>query len=723
MRDFAPGECEQMKAALQRINTKIILDNMPAAELPDFENMSFPQLDSAALEYDAAGTMIVPSGTIRIHNMRNNHLFKTVVVPLQDHGHDVLPAGTRNADKNGGVVSIIAPTRGASKPVMGGGPAGPMRTEHLLTLSHFLQTGSAQKYLDISERKKTVARYFVPMILSAVLARELGFGFRMYFDKHTFDFLHMITARETDFMQVLPEPGSYDLGDAERDAKTDALLAVVRANLMVVQKKWLEFVQSFNMADAMCHILWFVMSGYDDGYIRNWHQSAQLLVVDILETRPEWHETVAVGGARYVFLKDDGYLASAWRLLSMRQKRDIRETINGVEVHYPRPRSIHIRDPHTNAPSFGDYQHSVVDFFQRHPTKSYEWCISPGIYTQPWGNFGRANSHIPICCAVNGKVVGQDPCIMSDEDYADSVGKLWDDNFVDTLRKHRKYRAKTLYQMLRGRGVNTGRVFDYGIDEILLTMATGIPRKIDTSLADDAWAECFNNRPSTLMRWRIKYSPANEIAGNELLRHTYREPNSIMAKSVNWTIVWIWMTRFLMMFVGKDTVSQRNHCVSKDNKPYAYFFPQSGKSGSQWHLRRGFVDRRQRGGAIVPKDKVRGFWALLDQGNADKWAASGYADASDFVTSNPPDQLFQDPADNRRMLNALLAFEDSETSFGQLDTIVVSAVARSEVDIDDAHVLGSDANLVLAIKNWYEETYWGAGVPLGDTPITPDHDA
>lgn len=704
MRNFEPGECGQMKAAIQRIHTKIILDAMPAAELPNFDNMSFPQLDRSELEFDAAKTMMVPSGTIRIRNMQNRSLFNTVVVPLQDHGHDVLPAGTRNADKNGGIVSIVAPT-GVPLASSGASTPNPMRTEHLLTLSHFLQTGAAQKYLDISERKKTVARYFVPMVLSAVLARELGFGFRMYFDKHTLDFLHMITARETDFLQVLPEPGSYDLGDAERDAKTDALLAVVRGQLLIVQEKWKEFAGSFNMADAMCHVLWYVMSGYDNNYVRNWHLSAQLLVVDVSEARPDWHETVAVGGNRYVFLKDDGYLASVWRLLAMRQKRDIRQTINGVEVNYPRPRSIHIRDPHTNAPSFGDYQHSVVDFFQRHPSKSYEWCISPGIYTQPWGNFGNVNSHIPICCAVNGKVVGQDPCIMSDDDYADSVGKLWDDDFVETLRKHRKYRAKTLYQMLMGRGgVKTEKVFDYGIDEILLTMGTGIPRKIDTSLADDAWAECFNNNPSMLMRLRIKYSPANEIAGNELLRHTHREPNALMEKSVNWTIVWLWMTRYLMMFVGNDTISQKNHCVSKDNRPYAYFFPQRGKAGTQWHMRKGFVDR-QRGGAVVPKDKVRGFWALLDPSNADKWTASGYADARDYVTNNTPDQLFQDPADNRRILNALLAFEESPMALGQLDIIVMTAVRRSEASIDVQHVLGSDANMISAVKEWYMEIY------------------
>jgi hypothetical protein len=84
----------------------------------------------------------------------------------------------------------------------------------------------------------------------------------------------------------------------------------------------------------------------------------------------------------------------------------------------------------------------------------------PGIY-DPVGTVQDTPdryTHTPICCYINAKAVGSQTAIMSDDQYDETLGKLFDREFMKHVKAHRRYRHD---RPIRGQHELT-----YGIDEI-----------------------------------------------------------------------------------------------------------------------------------------------------------------------------------------------------------------------------------------------------------------
>jgi hypothetical protein len=93
----------------------------------------------------------------------------------------------------------------------------------------------------------------------------------------------------------------------------------------------------------------------------------------------------------------------------------------------------------------------------------------PGIYDPEWAqDTPDRYTHTPICCYINAKAVGSQTAIMSDDQYDETLGKLFDREFMKHVKAHRRYRHDRPELEAEEQHELT-----YGIDEILLTLATG----------------------------------------------------------------------------------------------------------------------------------------------------------------------------------------------------------------------------------------------------------
>jgi hypothetical protein len=114
----------------------------------------------------------------------------------------------------------------------------------------------------------------------------------------------------------------------------------------------------------------------------------------------------------------------------------MRITVAGLDPRATSPKSIHVRDCHTS-PGLGDFEH-ISDFMEDTDT-SFEWCISR-VSTIRSGTVPGQDTHTPICCYINAKAVGSQTAIMSDDQYDETLGKLFDREFMKHVKAHRRYR-------------------------------------------------------------------------------------------------------------------------------------------------------------------------------------------------------------------------------------------------------------------------------------------
>jgi hypothetical protein len=636
-RKFRPGECEAMKEAIERIRTKIESDAR----------------QKQIRDYRIAND--IPEGTLRLQRMYEGGAFSTKEVPLVDNGHDII--GDAN-DKN--LIKLVAPVKIASEMTSATQPK-LMNTKNMMANSLFLNSSLISKFIVPRTRMATVERYFCPLILHAMLARHFDVGMRLYMDKCTYDFFHLITCDNVNFMAPLPDKGAYNLHDPNLDSKTDGLVDVMSDLIAKVQRLWNTFVGNWNMADALCHLLWFVASGYDENHVDNWHTSAQIFTVDVSQARPEWHEDLMVNlsmagrvhwshpeDEKYRFMIHDGYLGSVWRFFSMRQKRSIVQTIDGKNVSIAPPASVHLRDAHTNPMSFGDYQHSIVDF-NNMAGKAYEWCVTPGVYLPGYVNFTpNWTAHGPICCYVNAKLLPGEQCIMNDQDYSQSVGLLWNRQMVDNIRLYRRYKYGET-------AVNKTKFFHYGIDEILLTLGMGQLEHLPSSV-NDAWSRCFNDAGCRAKHAVMKYIHTltdAEKTSNPLSWHANVAAKKIMAKSVVLPLTWIWAVNWSTLKGSatgtRDPAALDALAISSENMPFKYFFPLRQNRSTQWFPNtpcpgafRRFFNRigadvvnifqpRMSGGG----SPVQGLIAALMSDTPATWQEAGYEGLEDFVSKHP----------------------------------------------------------------------------------------
>ena len=669
-RKFFPGECEAMKEAIERIRKKLEND------------ARHKQIG----DYRIANG--IPDGTLRLQKMYDGGAFATKEVPLNDNGHDII--GDAN-DKS--MIKLVAPVKTSSQMTSDPQPR-PMNTKYMMASSLFLNSSLISKFIVPKTRTATVERYFCPLILSAMLARHFDVGMRLYIDKCTYDFFHLITCDNVDFMAPLPDKGAYNLHDPALDKATDDLVDVMAERLGKVQRLWNTFVGNWNMADALCHLLWFVASGCDENHVENWHTSAQIFTVDVYQARPEWHEDLMVNlsmagrvhwghhavDEKYRFMIHDGYLGSVWRLFSMRQKRAIVQNVDGKNVSIAPPTSVHLRDAHTNPMSFGDYQHSIVDFNNMQGV-AYEWAVTPGVYLPGYVNFTpKWTAHGPICCYVNAKLLPGEQCIMNDQDYSQSVGLLWNRQMVENIRLHRRFK-------FRETAANRTKFFHYGIDEILLTLGMGQLEHLPSSV-NDAWSRCFNDRGCRANHPVLKYIHTltdAEKSSNPLSWHANVAPKTIMAKSVVLPLAWIWAVNWSTLKGSatgtRDPAALDALAISSENMPFKYFFPLRQNRGTQWFpntscpgMIRRFFNRI--GANVINKyqprmsgggSPVEGLVAALMSDTPATWQEAGYEGLSDFVSKHPfPDELF---GDGEAILREYEQFEASPSAAKPYDLL------------------------------------------------------
>jgi hypothetical protein len=108
----------------------------------------------------------------------------------------------------------------------------------------------------------------------------------------------------------------------------------------------------------------------------------------------------------------------------MRQKRPMRITV-AADWTLELPRSPHVRDCHTS-PQVSETSSTSRTLWkiQIRPLSG----VSPGYLRSEWAQFQtrRTGTHTPICCYINAKAVGSQTAIMSDDQYDETLGKLFD---------------------------------------------------------------------------------------------------------------------------------------------------------------------------------------------------------------------------------------------------------------------------------------------------------
>jgi hypothetical protein len=609
---------------------------------------------NAAFSPDA--TTFLPDATMNLEQVWNqlnikNYIIQTQEVSLDDCGHAIFADDALNNS----IVRLLCPMNEGLPVVDVVEKHAPMNKQNVMSLAFFLPSTQVEKFLKHDKRMEHLSRYMVPLVGLCMLARHFNIGMRMYMDKWTVEFFQTVQCGPLNFDGLFPDVNTVNLHNPSFEKETFHVLALLKQQLELVKTTWDTYVGRGNMADSFCGMLWYIMSGYHPDYLRQWGDSAQIFSIDLTECRPHWHENIVVTDTmrrpwappskaieelklkneEFKFLIHEGYVGSVYRLWSMRQKRAIKQTIAGFDVHIPVPESVHVRDAHTSPISVGDAQH-IVDFMKVRD-KVYEWCIIPGIYEAPWANAVNSSRdyHTPICCYVNAKRLNGD-CIMDDDDYARTLGLLFDEKFMDIVTKYRKYDDR------KPNGHN--KVLAYGIDEILLTQGTGVITQGE-SMINDPWTECFNSKNCALGRANPGVSEVDRNV-NELAKSIHDPDKPMMKKSLILPIVWLWHAGegsgvWWHVSGGKgmanvDSVSAEMMArwnIGVMNLPSTYCFPFQCTINLSWTTKQ----CAQAGGA---SDAYLVIAVVMNDGFMD-WKASGYEGPNDFVLKHADvDKLF-----------------------------------------------------------------------------------
>jgi hypothetical protein len=502
-----------------------------------------------------------------------------------------------------------------------------MNTEKIMSMSLFVTTDAIADYV-ASGGGEHYQKYVVPLIIFAVLTKQLGLGLRLYLDACTYRFWKDIDAPGCDMAAILLDDNAYDMKDRVTEENNARLHAEIKPKVSQLQRLWDDLVASkTSLADALCVTLWNTMNDSNVTYIKKWSTSAQLFTVDLKTVRPSWyemiHNTINSDDTVHDVLVEQGFLASVYRLFSMRQYDAINETIDGVNVKIPVPRSIHVRDAHTTPPSYGDIAH--IDHFDTLP-QSYEWIITPPSYRVSWASFTPTAMFTPICNYVNAKQIADRKCIMSDDEYYSSVGMVWDDTVIQEIAACRGYDGR--------KPVAQPAPFAYGIDEILITFALGYVDKIRSPLSTDPIADCFNSvspcgpfpdkTPRTL--------PEHEKTLNRLSRHVTRSPNSIFDNSVVLPLMYNWALHSGIPVVFQPP-SDITYCAIFAQTASALFFPIMNNRYSSWDPKHIYcVPSYVHTGGSAPADKNVGLaviYTVFDPHGT--WTGSGYNNLTEFI--------------------------------------------------------------------------------------------
>ena len=216
----------------------------------------------------------------------------------------------------------------------------------------------------------------------------------------------------------------------------------------------------------------------------------------------------------------------------MRQYDDITFEHNGLQVRWGKPTGYRCRDAHAATPSKGDIQH--VEKFMSSKYR-YEWCVPIG-YTPEWAAMSDDLVPSPGCGFINAKCLGNDKTemIMPNEDYEYCTGMLFDRTKMNIIKDHRRYKVPQ-------DGVD-GKYLIYGIDEVLLAVATGfLPRSEFTATHPDDYVtmiyqkKCENSHNDIKSADVATYSEYNELAK---LRD--RSNNSVVENSTMFNLIYLW---------------------------------------------------------------------------------------------------------------------------------------------------------------------------------------
>ena len=562
---------------------------------------------------------------------------------------EVLISSNHNLVNNSdlGMINLICPVNRTDHAQRVGENITAMNVDNILTLSFFLPSRDASKYAT-GKYSEHLNKYIIPQIICSLIAAHLKLGVRLYLDSCSYKFLSTILVPGVTLEALFPNTHTVNLLDHTVEQKYIQLAEVIRAKVSKLQQFWDNLVEMrASVADAMCICFWHCtttlqsedfMNATTRDYMRSWNHGAQVFTVDISNVRPDWYKQISLNGIYHKFLIHNGYLASVYRLFVMRQDGCISEEIDDTSVNIPVPKSIHIRDAHATIPSFGDIDH--IDMFMK-SQYTYEWVFIPTKYIVSWASVTKKALHTPICCYVNAKLTGENKCIMPDEDYQYSIGLIWDDNILEKIGSVRGYDGR--------KPVPIPSIFAYGIDELLLTVGTGVPNKIRSLLQYDPFAECFNAiedcGPFNSSNKKLSQEDVNE---SDISRMSAREPNLIMDKSAIFPIMFAWArsSEWTIVWQPDEVVAFK---ISYEQTPECLFFATKNNLWHGWTPKTDACETPQEytqvggdGNIFATKDVGNAVMCLVFKCNSEEWSATGYQNAAQlFAEFADIDLLFE----------------------------------------------------------------------------------
>ena len=376
-----------------------------------------------------------------------------------------------------------------------------------------------------------VYKYMKPLFMLLTLNTKFNKSVvRLYFDNCSYNILKKSKCFDVNWTQlILPKIEDVNQFDESISKYNTSLYSHVYETMTKVNNMWKKYVKAnVSVMDAMACVIWFLTSGQDINFLESWSQSAQIFVVDVKNCRPEW----IINNDGNDYLIHNGYIASCYRLFGMRQYDDITFEHNGLQVRWGKPTGYRCRDAHAATPSKGDIQH--VEKFMSSKYR-YEWCVPIG-YTPEWAAMSDDPVPSPGCGFINAKCLGNDKTemIMPNEDYEYCTGMLFDRTKMNIIKDHRRYKVPQ-------DGVD-GKYLIYGIDEVLLAVATGfLPRSEFTATHPDDYVtmiyqkKCENSHNDIKSADVATYSEYNELAK---LRD--RSNNSVVENSTMFNLIYLW---------------------------------------------------------------------------------------------------------------------------------------------------------------------------------------
>jgi hypothetical protein len=169
----------------------------------------------------------------------------------------------------------------------------------------------------------------------------------MYLDEATFDAMKL-SCVPLNMYNSFPVSAAVDLKDEQANRYT-VTMQLIKADLRPAQDTWNAAYSAVSWRTLT--VPRSAMSGKD--WASSWHDSAQIIPVDLSDARPDWYEPSDILIGHPQTLIHNAY-GSCFRLFSMRQKRPMRITVAADwTLELPR-RSPHVRDCHIS-PGLGDF--------------------------------------------------------------------------------------------------------------------------------------------------------------------------------------------------------------------------------------------------------------------------------------------------------------------------------------------------------------------------------